>query len=353
VVRGIDPAALPVVGANEVHGSARGIPVDQGTKYWDVIYKIAERYGFVVFVEGVDVVLCQGKSITANDYSPVAVLTWGKNLQHLTLERELGKEQVPTIIARGYDQTTRQTISVEYPPNQIDHTRQKHVNEVKVRGTEKRATTTERHRAKKASGKAKTTTTLRQRDEYQYVTVRGPVTRELLERAAQNRYQQLGRAERRVIAKTRDLRDSGTASRGPGDMLKLTAGDAVSILWDEFNRETLSDPNVPADEKVEHLVARGFNRAVANAIATHYEQLAGLDRPLYVTEVTYQYSADDGIDIEIEMKDFIMVDGIRSDSGTPSQPRGEKHRAGLVKHDGSTLGGSEAQRQANRARYGR
>jgi hypothetical protein len=63
-VRGLEDADLPIVGAGEVRGSARGIPVEQNTTYWDVIYKIAIRVGLIAYVDGLDVVLSRPKTIT-------------------------------------------------------------------------------------------------------------------------------------------------------------------------------------------------------------------------------------------------------------------------------------------------
>lgn len=345
-VRGVSESELPIVGAGEVRGSARGIPVEQNTTYWDVIYKVVIRYGFIAFVDGLDVVISRPKTISDKDTTTIKRLAWGRNVEHLTLERELGKEQAPTIVVRSYDPVARKTISVEFPEGQIDHSRDKHVSEVRIRGTEKRAMTTERHRAKATTKKGKTTTTLRKRDEYQIVTVHGISDREVLKRIAENRYHLIGKAERRVIAKTRDLRDMRES-----DMLNLTAGDAVTVDWDEFNRELLSNPDVPDETKIEHLVDRGFNRSVAQIVARRYAQLDGLDRPLRLKEATYEFDVDDGIDIEFELYDFIVVDGIRSDSGAAPSSHADVHRGAMVNHDGKPLGWSAAQRDAAKRRY--
>lgn len=346
-VRGLEDKDLPIVGAGEVRGSKRGIPVDQNTTYWDVIYKIAIRVGLIAYVDGLDVVLSRPKTITDKAVSDIKLLTWGKNLEHLTLERELGKEQAPTIVIKAFDPVTRETITVEYPEGQLEKTREKHVSEVKVRGTQTRAKTTEHHKAKISAKKhGKTTTTLRRRDEYQVIPIYGITDRASLQRIAENRYHLIGKSERRCIAKTRDLRDMRDS-----DMLNLSAGDAVMIDWDEFNRELLSNPELPDETKVEHLVSRGFNRATAQLVARRYAQLEGLDRPLRVKEATYEYDADNGIDIELELFDFIVVDGVRSDSGAVRPGTAEAHRAGLVNHDGKPLGWSAQQRAAMKQRY--
>jgi hypothetical protein len=246
-VRGIRREELPIVGASEVHGNRRGIAVEQQTSYWDVIYKIAERYALICFVDGLDVVLTRPKTISDKNTSNVKRLAWGQNLESLRLEREHGREQTPTIQVKSYDPTSRQTITVEYPENTISDDKP-----LKAKGTHTKAHTTEKHRVTPATHSVgKQVTTLRKRDEYQVIPAYGITDRAVLRQMAINRYHLIGRAERKVIAKTRDLRDMRES-----DLLDLTAGDAVTIDWDEFNRELLASPALPEAEKVEHLVAR-------------------------------------------------------------------------------------------------
>jgi hypothetical protein len=47
-----------------------------------------------------------------------------------------------------------------------------------------------------------------------------------------------------------------------------------------------------------------------------------------VKEATYEYDVETGIDIELELYDFIVVDGVRSDSGATRRARADAHRAG-------------------------
>jgi len=356
-VRGLDPLTLPIVGATEVRGSKRGIPVAQDTTYWDVIYKVATRYSLIAYVDGLDVVLSRPKTISDKNVTEIKRLAWGRNLTSMKLSRQLGKEQAPTIVVKGYDPVARSAVTVEYPDGQLDNGRlsaaQFH-RQSRGKGVSKNASITERHKAKKGGGKGKTTTTLRQRDEYQVVPIYGVTDRETLRKIAENYYHLLGKAERKCIVTTRDLSDLGDPDRGraPSDMLSLSAGDAVTIDWDDFNRELMSNPQITDEEKVSHLMARGFNRTAAQLVAEHYAKLAGLDRPLRVREVTYEYSADDGIGIEIELLDFIVIDGIRTDSGAATAPRTARARESMVDNDGNPIGWDREYQDAQGRRYG-
>lgn len=330
-VRGIDANELPIVGVAETRSTTRGIPVEQGTTYWDIIYKTVIRYGFIAFVDGLDVVISRPKTITDKDATHIKSMAWGKNLTHLSLKRHLGKEQVPTIIVRSYDPRTKQTLSVEYPSNQtidrsvvIDSKGNKS-GKHKVHANVKQTT----HVSKK--GKIKTT--LRQRDEYQFVDVFGITDKAVLAQIAENRYHLLGKAERTVTCKTRDLVDMRET-----DLLGVAAGDAFLIDWDDFNRELLSNPDVPQARKASYLVNRGYNEEIANAIAKHYATLEGLDRPLRFREGTITFDVEQGVEIEMELLDFIVIDGIRPDDGATRVPRTTQNHAKLVDHSGRQLG---------------
>lgn len=339
-VRGIEDKDLPIVGANETRSTTRGIPVEQNTTYWDVIYKTVERHGLITYVSGLDVVITRPKILTDQNASSVKRLTWGKNLSHLNLKRHLGKEQAPTIILRSYDPKSKKTISVEYPENgTIDRSiiidsKSTRKGSHKVHANVKQST----HVSK--TGKVKTT--LRQRDEYRIDTVYGITDKATLSKMAENRYHLLGRAERTVIAKTRDLKIE--TPNGLADILSMEAGDAFEVKWADFNREIMADPSVTEAKKADYLVRRGFNREIANQIARHYGVLDGLDRPLRFKEGTITYDVDQGIDVEMELQDFIVIDGIRPDQGATRESRTDRNHAALTKSNGERLGGSAAKR---------
>lgn len=341
-VRGIKPENLPIVGAKETRANKRGIPVEQGTSYWDVIYKLTERHGFICYVDGLDVVISRPKTLFVESHTKR--MAWGKNLEHLTLRRHLGKEQAPTIVVKSYDESTGKTLTAEYPDGTID--RSVIIDTTKGGKPKVSRRVKESTRRSKKSGKVKTT--IRERDEYQFVTVRGITDPEALRRIAENRYHLLGKAERSVVATTRDLHDLRFS-----DILNVSAGDAFWIEWDEFNRELLANKNVSEAQKVRHLELRGFNSAVAREVAKRYELLASLDRPLRFKEGTIEYDTEDGIRIEMELQDFMVVDGIRSDSGATRTPTLQQKRERQTKAGGEPIGWSDKYREAQRKRWQR
>lgn len=320
-VEGIDPAKLPIVQA-QTAAQGRGIAVEQDTSYWDVIYKLAVRHGFIAFVRGVDVVIAPPKNLDSHGDARIRRMAWGKNLEALEMTRRLGKEQAPAIVIKAYNPGDREPITVDYPPGTF----------TKIRETTR------------TSKKGKTSKTIKRTDEYRVIPVYGVSNRETLERMAASLHEQLGRAERSVRFSTRDLTD--LADR---DLMDLAAGDAVQISFEEFNvdRALLVNDAVATEVKVEHMVARGYGRAVAKVIAEKYQELKAIKGPLRVREVTYEYSLDNGISIEAELLDFVVAEGARD--AEVRQPAASRRRR---RADGSEVGLTPAQEAANQRQHG-
>jgi hypothetical protein len=341
-VRNIDPLSLPIVGASEVIGNRRGIPVEQDTSYWDVLYKIAIRHGLITFVDGLSVVLSRPQNLSAAELGRVLHLSWGRNIESLRLSRALGKEQVPTIVVQGFDPRTKKPITVEYP----EGTRQ--LTSKSVKGDVKKTSTLERVRTKKPKPKKAGSSNgiVRRKDEFQIIPMYGVSDPEILRAAAQNLFHLIGRGERKVVLTTKDLRDSQDNS-----LLGVAAGSAVWIEFTDYTRELLANPEMPLASKIDHLLDRGYSAEVAEVIAEHFEQLQALRRPLRVREATFSY--DDGaLTIELELVDFVAVDGNRL--GIDKMSRAEQREERVRKSDGSRLGlDSTPEAEAARLRQGR
>ena len=139
---------LPVVGASEVNSNKRGIPISEGTSYWDVIYNTATRHGLIAFVRGLKVILTRPKNFSARHKANPLILAWGHNIQTLEMSRHLGKETVPQIIVKGYDEKNRKGVTVRYPEKALkrkgsagkNYTEQKYSSKKKKRSKKKTRT---------------------------------------------------------------------------------------------------------------------------------------------------------------------------------------------------------------------
>lgn len=301
---------LPIVGSKETNGSKRGIPVEESTSYWDVMYKLAIRHGYILFVRGNDVFLTTPKNADARTVQ-TKKLAWGQNLESLRMTRHLGKERVPRIIMKGYDTIARKMVTVEFPDSKLTKAVKSKIGLAGFKPSSKTSITEKHTTAGTKSGKPKKAAPLKVEDEYEIIpaTDFGITDEAMMRQAAEALYHLRGHSERKLVAVTRDLNDMRESS-----LMDLASGDAVEVEWDDFNRELIANPDVPEAAKFQHLVARGFNEAIASAIAQNYTILLGQKRPMRVHEVSYDYSVDDGIRIEMELNDFVVVDGSRDGS---------------------------------------
>lgn len=323
-VENLDRETLPNVGPAETRANRRGIPIEQKTTYWDVITKLSRRYGCIAFVRGLEVVLTRPQNLSEDSVHRIRRMAFGKNVTALSLERKLGKETAPTIVVKSYDERTRKTITAEYP---------------------KRAWTKIKSKQRTGAGKEKGDRNIRKDDEYQIFPVFGITDEKVLLAAAKQYHTLLGKAERTVRFATNDLTDLVDNS-----MLDLAAGDALTLDFEEFNvdRALLANEKVSREAKVQHLVDRGFNTQVAAVLAEKYDELRQITRPLRVRESTYEYSDTDGIRIEAELVDFIVVDGIRDADSKESRVT----RRDQLKEDGSVIGYTKDQEDAALRQYG-
>lgn len=296
LVEGVDVSSLPIVGSSEIANKRLGIPIESDTTYWDAIYKVVTRYGYICFVRGMDVILTRPKNIENLATHSIKRLAWGRNLESVKVTRKLGKEKVPRIILNAYDPATRKRVVVEYPEN------------VQAGPVGTGIVTGKVSTSKQ--GKVSTT------DEYQIIPVYGISDKPTLQRMAENLFQLLGKSERTIVATTRDLTDIEDAT-----LMDLNTGDAVEVEWLGLSNDKFLAGNfaTPA-EKLQHLEGLGYSSTVAAAIVENYQKLVAIKRPMRLKTATYKYSVDDGIAIEVEVQDFVVADGAREMSNVI--PRG-------------------------------
>ena len=67
-------------------------------------------------------------------------------------------------------------------------------------------------------------------------------------------------------------------------------------------------------------MARGYQDDVAALLAQSYERMMHkAQRPLRAREVTIGWDNDGGLDIEVELQDFVTVGGVRGANETDTQ----------------------------------
>lgn len=264
---------LPVIGASVSRTNRKGFPVKRGDNYWNVMYNLALKHGFILFVRDLELVLATPRSITDESTKRADrtfKLTWGKNIEEISMSRSMGKERVPQIEVISYNEKDRQPLVGRYP-----------ANKVKV-----------------------TTGVGTKRNEVITSVLRGITDEKILKRLAQVQYELIARTEQTVEFNTRELVDEGDRN-----LIFLKSGDAFFLSFDPFNAEELR--KIPAGQRSAWLKARGFSAQAANVFANHFDQLNTFRAPFYVREANIDWSHDRGLSIDASVVNFVNVEGVQ------------------------------------------
>lgn len=268
-------STLPIVGAAYRRTSKKGKPVAEKSTYWDVMYRMAQQEGFIIFVEGLDVVLTlphvlhlhrAGRLGGEPPERPVYELAWGRNLKSLELQRHLGKERTPIIAVRSYDERTRQTLEGRYP----------------------------------SSGETAPTGVGTERDQVHVYQMPGVTQERALKRIARTIYELIAKGEQSLACGTADLKDANGSS-----LLAMRSGDAMLVKVDVFNREELLQ--LPEATRYARLIAAGFPDQVARYVARNMDVVDQMQGPWRVKEVTLNYGVDEGISIDIQANEYVKI----------------------------------------------
>lgn len=258
--------SVPTTGNGHTKVNKKGVPVKGGSNYWDVIYRLCLRHGFVCYVRGTDLILSTPQTLTEATSGRVRSVALGQDLSTLDIDRKMGKETVPQIIVTCYDSKSKKKIQGVWP----------------------------------LSRQQKTTGLGTRRDEVRVVTVAGISDPGVLQNIAKTYYHSLARGEATIKFQTRDLKDLNG-----NDLLFLRPGDPVSIGFDAVNDEEFKQ--ISAFQRYQKLLGMGYDEEVANLIATEYDRINQFRQPFYCRDVQFDWSLDQGLMIEVQGINFVSV----------------------------------------------
>jgi hypothetical protein len=264
--KGVTTLRVPTTGKGHVHTNKKGVPVKGGSNYWDVIYRLCIRHGFIVFVRGTDVVISKPQVLTDATTGRLRSVAYGRDLSSLDVNRKMGKETVPQIKCISYDPVKMTPISAVYPP----------------------------------TAKTRTTGIGTKKDEVREVVVDGVNDPGVLLDYATMYYNALARNEAAYRVSTKDLKDLDG-----NDLIWLRPGDPLQIGFDAIKPEDLRELSV--DERIDKLLSLGYDGLVASLIANEYDKINQFRQPFYTKAVDLTFAVDSGIQIEAEAVNFISV----------------------------------------------
>jgi hypothetical protein len=266
-----DPQQIPTCGS--VHRRSKkekGLQIKGEKNNWDVIYDLVLQHGFIVYVHGSTIIITDPATQTQESLETAPRLVYGKHLDSLTIKRKFGKEKVPQIVVRAYDADEDTEIEVTYPSQ----------SNVIVDGL----------------------AVLKDSQEF-YPAPAGVIDREALMRYARIMFYYKGRAETEYEFKTHCLSITDeTTGATTSELLRLRTGTAIGIKFDPFNKEHYRALSVA--EREEHIRSLGYSSDVAQFAALNMDKLTQYEQPYYLGAAKYDWSIDQGLEIEITAFNF-------------------------------------------------
>ena len=277
---------------------------------WDYITDITGAIGHSARVEDDTIVIQSVRTATSENYpqrvdDPYMPITppelggltlkhrtfiYGRDISELKISRNYTKNAVPNVECRCYDPTSPTKVLVARFPTQVD--------------ASGRATKNGGYIVQTGIGSHPQT-------KFTVIRVSGIKSKEQLSAIAQAYYENLGRQEILITAKTKDLAAFGGDGADP-DLFDVRAGDTVDILFrksDKGNFQTyadIEDTMTNTARAVQFLTKLGFQADFAQMYAQQ-RQNAGFQTSYRVKTVGITCNEDDGVEVEIEMMNYVEV----------------------------------------------
>ncbi len=297
---------------------------NQEMSIWDHITDVLGSLGFVPIFKGFELHISEPRTFYANTDNK-RTMVYGQNLSKMQFARKLSGNKVPTIEIRCYDPGIGRTRWARAP---------------KVAGKPSSGIFTSTDKPPKAGRANEVGPAGTAQDTIKVLSVRGVTNNAFLERIAENAFDQIGRQE--IEGNFSTIEISSFRSEEEGDLLNMEAGDPIELLIagppsdsSGFVGDTLSAAaaaiggpvgQAPAGEsataptttdvqeltamsiarRAEYLVGVGWNERVAQRMSEAMDAVA-FNSTFRIQDVNIDWSADDGLKIEVGFFNFIVV----------------------------------------------
>jgi hypothetical protein len=266
---------IPITGSvfRTSKGKKGALPVKDGKNNWDVIYDIVLQHGFIVYVSGSQVIIADPETLVRDKDGTLknagTRLIHGKHLDEFSVKRKFGKDKVPQIIIRTINPDTDAQIEVIYPAK----------TNVIVDGL-----------------------AVKKNEEMYFPGPAGVVDPAALLRYAKLMFYYKGRGETTYTFKTHCLaidNPDGTIT----SLLRLRTGAPVGIKFDPFNKNILVAMKTDG-ERYNYIKSLGYSGDIANFAAQNIGKITQYEEPYYLGTAKFDYSVDNGIEIEMTAFNF-------------------------------------------------
>ena len=94
------------------------------------------------------------------------------------------------------------------------------------------------------------------------------------------------------------------------DLIELGVGDAMSIGFDAFNRDSVIIEGMAVEQRTEALVRLGYDRAVASTISESFDEFNVFKQPFRVRDYTLEWDYQSGLTISADLQNFVNIKGL-------------------------------------------
>ena len=283
--------------ARRGRAARRGRRGGQDVTLWDHITDVCASIGLVPIMRGFDVVVIEPRTL----YSSMGAIRmiYGRNLENLEFTRRLQGVKVPTIEVRAYDAERGRTLWARFPTRA---------------GEQASGVFGEDNPPPPLRANEVTPSGANPTESIRTITVSGTVDPNLLQRIAENAFQQIGRQEIEGNLNTFDVSGFGTDPLD-ADLLQASAGAPVEILLvaggddrDELQpNTTLAQLQAMArDARRDYLVSLGWDERVAERFAA-LQEATGFQTVFRAQDLRIDWDHEEGIKIGLNFINYITV----------------------------------------------
>lgn len=283
-------------------GGRRARRGNQQMAVWDHITDVCRAAGFIPMIRDFAIVIAEARTLFGTQSTRRMI--YGQNISELNFTRRLQGTRVPIIEVRAYDPAIGRTRWARYPTRaglrtsgifgETNPPRASRANNVTPSG-------------------ANPSSSIRT------IVVSGVVDPNVLERIAQNAFEQIGRQEIEGTFSTKEVSSYDRSPIGPrspeaADLLQLNPGDGVEVLIvasapTDVDAPTLSQAELQAfsvERRRDYLIGLGWPEDVATRFAVLQES-SGYQTVFRTQDVRISWDHEQGVSIEAGFVNYITV----------------------------------------------
>lgn len=293
---------LPVLAKfmpDKEEGSGKKNPKRQES-YWDVIQDVVARAGLIAYIELDRLIITRPRVLYNREKSKIFI--YGLNVSNFEMKRKIGRKKNFNVVVRSLNLETKEVLEAKIPAEATDEwSKETGITNEEVRlteiGTDGQPVPPDKQKPAP----------------YQSFRVANINNKEQLVKIGEGIYEEIGRQQLEGSFQTKDMyvaeADPSALTSIPDEdkikifkVLEIRIGTPVLLEVDQSDIRQLAR-FTRLEEKSKYLVDRGYDKNLADLIATNIKRL---DTVFYTKAVEFQFD-ENGFRCKIDFLNFIEV----------------------------------------------